>query len=129
MNRAADRQRAAGRRHASWQQRAGWPEAGGWATAVGLIMARGRRMAYGERLVRSTYFFARERLSQLQHICKILQASFFSAFLYQFCVLLTHSTAFLYAKLAALSLSVAEVGCEALSFDLTLNLLCFVGKE
>ena len=29
-------------------------------------------------------------------------------------------------RLAALSLSVAEVGCEALSFDLALNLL--VGK-
>ena len=27
--------------------------------------------------------------------------------------------------LAALSLSVAEVGCEALSFDLALNLLCW----
>ena len=30
-----------------------------------------------------------------------------------------------HSKLAALSLSVAEVGCEALSFDLALNVVCW----
>ena len=46
-----------------------------------------------------------------------LHLSFFSDFLYRFLSLLVHSQALFYAKLAALSLSVAEVGCEALSFD------------